>query len=85
MGAARWRRARVLEGWRAKVEVLKREVTAIAFAARDPRTPWAARLLVLGIVAYAVSPIDLIPDFIPVLGSSMSCCCCPSPCCWRCE
>lgn len=55
-------------GWRAKVAALKREVVAIALAARDPRTPWTARLLVLGIVAYAVSPIDLIPDFIPVLG-----------------
>lgn len=55
-------------GWRAKVDALKREVVAIALAAHDRRTPWTARLLVLGIVAYAVSPIDLIPDFIPVLG-----------------
>jgi len=37
-------------------------------AARDPRTPWIARLLVAGIIAYALSPIDLIPDFVPVLG-----------------
>ena len=37
-------------------------------AARDPRTPWYAKLLVAGIVAYAFSPIDLIPDFVPVLG-----------------
>ncbi len=58
----------MLKNWRARVETLKREVVAIALAARDPRTPWAARLLVLAIVAYAVSPIDLIPDFIPVLG-----------------
>lgn len=58
----------MLESWRAKVKALKLEIVAIALAARDPRTPWAARLLVLAIVAYAVSPIDLIPDFIPVLG-----------------
>lgn len=66
----RWERGSgtVLESWRAKARALKREVAAVALAARDPRTPWAARLLVLAIVAYAVSPIDLIPDFIPVLG-----------------
>lgn len=58
----------MLAGWRERVAALKREVSAIAYAARDSRTPWAARLLVLAIVAYAVSPIDLIPDFIPVLG-----------------
>lgn len=58
----------MLENWRAKVKALQHEIVAIALAARDPRTPWAARLLVLAIVAYAVSPIDLIPDFIPVLG-----------------
>lgn len=37
-------------------------------AARDPRTPWHARLVIVIVVAYALSPIDLIPDFIPVLG-----------------
>lgn len=37
-------------------------------ASRDPRTPWFAKALALGVAAYAVSPIDLIPDFIPVLG-----------------
>lgn len=58
----------MLDKWRAKVKALKREVVAIAFAARDPRTPWAARLLIVAIVAYAASPIDLIPDFIPVVG-----------------
>jgi uncharacterized membrane protein YkvA (DUF1232 family) len=41
---------------------------ALWLAARDPRTPWTARLLALFIAAYALSPIDLIPDFIPVLG-----------------
>jgi uncharacterized membrane protein YkvA (DUF1232 family) len=47
---------------------LKRESLMLYYAARDPRTPWYAKLLAAAIVAYAVSPIDLIPDFIPVLG-----------------
>ena len=46
----------------------KAETWALYLAACDPRTPWYAKLLVAGIVAYACSPIDLIPDFIPVLG-----------------
>ncbi len=47
---------------------LKAETFALYLAARDPRTPWYAKLLVAGIAAYAFSPIDLIPDFVPVLG-----------------
>ena len=47
---------------------LKRESLALYYATRDARTPWYAKLLAGTIVAYALSPIDLIPDFIPVLG-----------------
>lgn len=47
---------------------LKRETVALYFAARDPATPWHAKAFVGFIVAYALSPIDLVPDFIPVLG-----------------
>jgi len=47
---------------------LKAETFALYLAARDPGTPWYAKLLVAGIVSYAFSPIDLIPDFVPVLG-----------------
>jgi uncharacterized membrane protein YkvA (DUF1232 family) len=47
---------------------LKRDARAIYLAARDPRTPWYAKALALAIAAYAFSPIDLIPDFVPVLG-----------------
>jgi uncharacterized membrane protein YkvA (DUF1232 family) len=47
---------------------IKREGVALWFAARDPRTPLWPRLLCAFVVAYALSPIDLIPDFIPVLG-----------------
>lgn len=54
-----------LKNWAA---TLKREVMALWFACRDPRTPWCARALAMLVVAYALSPIDLIPDFIPVLG-----------------
>jgi uncharacterized membrane protein YkvA (DUF1232 family) len=46
----------------------KREATVLYRACRDPRTPWYARALGVGVVAYALSPIDLVPDFIPVLG-----------------
>jgi uncharacterized membrane protein YkvA (DUF1232 family) len=47
---------------------LKSEVVALGFCARHPRTPFLAKALAVLVVAYAVSPIDLIPDFIPVLG-----------------
>jgi uncharacterized membrane protein YkvA (DUF1232 family) len=47
---------------------LKRDTHAVWLAARDPRTPWYAKALGLAVAAYALSPIDLIPDFIPVLG-----------------
>ena len=47
---------------------LKQQTLVVYFAARDARTPWPVRLLALSIAAYAFSPIDLIPDFIPILG-----------------
>jgi len=47
---------------------LKNEITTLYLAARDPRTPWYAKAIIACVVAYALSPIDLIPDFIPVLG-----------------
>jgi len=51
-----------------RARILKRETLALYLAARDPRTPWYAKVLAVAIVAYALSPVDLIPDFIPVLG-----------------
>jgi uncharacterized membrane protein YkvA (DUF1232 family) len=60
--------AEPLDSWRRRARDLKREVHALYFACRDPRVPWYAKVLAAGIVAYAFSPIDLIPDFIPVLG-----------------
>ena len=53
---------------RAWARALKRETIALSLAYRDPRTPWYARVVVACVLAYAFSPIDLIPDFIPVLG-----------------
>ena len=47
---------------------LKRDVHAIYLAAHDPRVPWYAKILALAVAGYALSPIDLIPDFIPVVG-----------------
>ena len=47
---------------------MKREVAALVLAARHPHTPWYVKLLLAVVISYALSPIDLIPDFIPVLG-----------------
>jgi uncharacterized membrane protein YkvA (DUF1232 family) len=58
----------LLDDLRRRARALKAETLALSFAVRDPRVPWHARLLAVAVVAYALSPIDLIPDFIPVLG-----------------
>ena len=58
----------LLEELKQRARYLKAETFALYLAARDPRTPWYAKLVVAVIVAYAFSPIDLIPDFVPVLG-----------------
>ena len=47
---------------------VKIDLIALSLATRDPRTPWYAKLIIAGCVAYALSPVDVIPDFIPVLG-----------------
>lgn len=47
---------------------IKRDVVALWIAARDPRVPWYAKAVAAAIAGYALSPIDLIPDFVPVLG-----------------
>src|SRR5262250_1164922 len=57
-----------MTSWQESVHNLKRDVVAIAFAVRDPRVPWYAKAVGACVVAYALSPIDLIPDFVPVLG-----------------
>ena len=57
-----------MKRWTARVRALKTEIHALSLACRDPRVPWRAKILAMLVVAYALSPIDLIPDCIPVLG-----------------
>lgn len=59
---------RLIEGWKRQAWRLKRETYALYLAIRDPRVPWYAKALAVCVVGYAFSPIDLIPDFIPVVG-----------------
>jgi uncharacterized membrane protein YkvA (DUF1232 family) len=58
----------MLDKLKARARALKTEAYAIYLAARDPRTPWYAKALIFFVVAHTFSPIDLIPDFIPILG-----------------
>lgn len=58
----------LLEELKQRARRLKAETFVLYLAARHPDTPWYAKLLVAAIVAYAFSPIDLIPDFIPIVG-----------------
>jgi uncharacterized membrane protein YkvA (DUF1232 family) len=57
-----------LNRWKAWARQLKQEIYALYLAYKDPRTPWYAKVFSAMVVAYAFSPIDLIPDPIPVLG-----------------
>ena len=56
---------RILKAWARR---LIRDIHAVYLAARDPRMPWYVRVLAIAVAGYALSPIDLIPDFIPVIG-----------------
>jgi uncharacterized membrane protein YkvA (DUF1232 family) len=58
----------MLKQLKVRARELKREVYAIYIAAGDPRTPWYVKALVFFVVAHTFSPIDLIPDFIPIIG-----------------
>ncbi|HZT07220.1 MAG TPA: YkvA family protein [Chloroflexota bacterium] len=57
-----------IDALRRRARSIKRDTYALYLACRDPRTPWYVRALTAAVVAYAISPIDLIPDFIPVVG-----------------
>jgi len=57
-----------MQTWKQRARQLKKETYAIYIACKDPRVPWYARLFAGFVVAYAFSPIDLIPDVIPILG-----------------
>jgi uncharacterized membrane protein YkvA (DUF1232 family) len=58
----------LLESAKRWARAIKRDVHAVWLAARHPATPWHAKALAIAVAAYALSPIDLIPDFVPVLG-----------------
>ena len=58
----------VIERWEERVRKLRTETYAIYLAYKDPRVPWYSKVFIALIIGYAFSPIDLIPDFIPVLG-----------------
>ncbi len=57
-----------LKSWKTKSRQLRTEIKALYLASKHPRTPWYAKVLAVLIIGYALSPIDLIPDFIPVVG-----------------
>jgi uncharacterized membrane protein YkvA (DUF1232 family) len=59
---------RLFERLRAWIRLVRQDVVALFHAARDPRVPWYAKAVAAAVAAYALSPIDLIPDFVPVLG-----------------
>jgi len=58
----------IMQRLRQRAKELKAEVFALYFAYKDPRVAWYAKLFIIIVVGYAFSPIDLIPDFIPILG-----------------
>ncbi len=59
---------KILDIWKRRARQLKTEFGAICLAYKDPRVPWYVKLLIACVIGYAFSPIDLIPDFIPVIG-----------------
>ena len=61
-------RVALVATWRQRARQIKADIAALGYACRDPRVPWYAKALAVCLVAYALSPLDLIPDFIPVLG-----------------
>ncbi len=62
------RRTMDSKSWKVKVKALKKELYALSLAAKDSRVPWYAKVFAVLIMGYVLSPIDLIPDFIPVIG-----------------
>ena len=58
----------IVQRWKDGARELRKDVYTLYYAYKDPRVPWYAKVLAASVVAYAASPIDLIPDFIPILG-----------------
>lgn len=57
----------MIDAARRWARTVKQDILALYIAGRDPRTPWSAKVVAAAVVAYALSPIDLIPDLIPVI------------------
>lgn len=68
MRCLRYRRLFSTSAWKDRANRWKGELHALYLACRDPRTPWYAKAVAIAVIAYALSPMDLIPDFIPVVG-----------------
>ena len=58
----------MFQNWKRWAHTIRRDAHALYLASRDPRVPWYAKGLALAVAGYAISPIDLIPDFIPIIG-----------------
>jgi len=58
----------LIEALKERARAIKRDTYALYLACRDPRTPWYAKALAAAVAGYALSPIDLIPDFVPIFG-----------------
>lgn len=58
----------MIASWKQRARLLKTEIYALYLAYRDPRVPWYAKVFMAAVIGYVLSPVDLIPDFIPVLG-----------------
>jgi uncharacterized membrane protein YkvA (DUF1232 family) len=58
----------MMEKWKKRAKELKKEIFVLYLSYKHPRVSWLLRLFILCVVAYAFSPIDLVPDFIPILG-----------------
>lgn len=58
----------LINTWEKQVDLLKKNIYSLYLASLDKRVPWAAKLMIALVVGYAASPIDLIPDFIPIIG-----------------
>jgi uncharacterized membrane protein YkvA (DUF1232 family) len=68
VGSFRIVRLGIIASWKQKAKILRNETFALYLAYKDPRVSWYARIFMIVVITYALSPIDLIPDFIPLLG-----------------
>jgi uncharacterized membrane protein YkvA (DUF1232 family) len=59
---------RIITRWKHRAKLLKNEIRALYLAYGDRRVPWYAKVFMAAVIGYAISPVDLIPDFIPILG-----------------